>query len=119
VRLAFGADHAGYELKAHLVEVARGMGHDVHDLGTNGPESVDYPDFAEAVAREVLDGRADLGVLLCSNGVGMSIAANKIPGIRCGLCHTAWGAAGHASMRTRTSSRWAHGRLGTPLPRSS
>ncbi len=93
MKLAFGADHAGYELKQHLLETARALGHEVLDLGTNGPESVDYPDFAEATAHAVLDGRADLGVVVCSNGVGISITANKVPGIRCALCHTSWGAA--------------------------
>ena len=93
MKLAFGADHAGYELKQHVLETARALGHEVLDLGTNGPESVDYPDFAEATARAVLDGRADLGVVVCSNGVGISITANKVPGIRCALCHTSWGAA--------------------------
>ena len=113
MRLAFGADHAGYELKAHLVEVARGLGHDVHDLGTNGPESVDYPDFAEAVAREVLVGEADLGVVMCSNGVGISIAANKVPGIRCGLCFTPWGARRareHANANVLALGAWEIGR---------
>ena len=93
MKLAFGADHAGYELKQHVIETARRLGHEVLDLGTNGPESVDYPDFAEAAAHAVLDGRADLGVVVCSNGVGISITANKVPGIRCALCHTSWGAA--------------------------
>lgn len=93
MKLAFGADHAGFHLKDHLVSCARELGHEVNDLGTNGPESVDYPDFAEAVAREVISGRADLGVVMCSNGVGISITANKVPGIRAALCHTSWGAA--------------------------
>ncbi|MBE7517636.1 MAG: ribose 5-phosphate isomerase B [Thermoflexaceae bacterium] len=93
MKVAFGADHAGFELKQHLIETANALGHDALDLGTNGPESVDYPDFAVAAARAVLDGRADLGVVICSNGVGISITANKVPGIRCALCHTSWGAA--------------------------
>ena len=91
--IAFGADHTGYELKQHLLDYARGLGHTVVDLGTDGPRSADYPDFAEAVARRVVAGEADFGVVLCSNGVGISITANKVPGIRCGLCHTEWGAA--------------------------
>jgi ribose 5-phosphate isomerase B len=91
--LAFGADHAGFHLKSHLIDVSRASGHVVLDLGTDSVQSVDYPDFGEAVARAVLDGRADLGVVICSNGVGISIAANKVPGIRCALCHSAWGAA--------------------------
>jgi ribose 5-phosphate isomerase B len=91
--LAFGADHAGFALKQHLVETARGLGHEVLDLGAHSTASVDYPEFAEAVAHAVLEDRADLGVVICSNGVGISITANKVPGIRCALCHTSWGAA--------------------------
>jgi len=93
VRVAFGSDHAGFELKAHLLETARQLGHEVIDLGTHGPESVDYPDFGEAVAKAVVAGEAALGVVICSNGVGISITANKVPGIRCALCHSSWGAA--------------------------
>jgi ribose 5-phosphate isomerase B len=93
MKLAFGADHAGYSLKQQLIALAKAMGHEVLDLGTDGPASVDYPDFAEAVGQRVLDGGADLGVVLCSNGVGVSITANKMPGIRAALCHTSWGAA--------------------------
>lgn len=113
MRLAFGADHAGYELKNHLIQTARDLGHEVNDLGTNGPESVDYPDFAEAVAREVVAGRADLGVVACSNGVGISIAANKVPGIRCGLCYTSWGAARarqHTDANMLALGAWEIGR---------
>ncbi len=111
--VAFGADHAGYELKAHLVATAIALGHDVLDLGTSGPESVDYPDFAEAVAHAVLDGRASLGVLLCSNGVGISISANKVPGIRAALCHTSWGAARarqHVDANVLALGAWEIGR---------
>ncbi|MFN0096834.1 MAG: ribose 5-phosphate isomerase B [Dehalococcoidia bacterium] len=90
--LAFGADHAGYQLKAHLASVADRLGHTILDLGTCTSESVDYPDFGEAVARAVVEGRAERGVVICSNGVGISISANKVPGIRCALCHTSWGA---------------------------
>jgi ribose 5-phosphate isomerase B len=93
VRVAFGADHAGFALKQHLLDTARNLGHDVLDLGTHGPESVDYPDFAETTARAVLSGRCDMGVVICSNGVGISITANKVPGVRCALCHSSWGAA--------------------------
>jgi ribose 5-phosphate isomerase B len=91
--VAFGADHAGFQLKEHLIKTAGALGHEIVDLGTYSAESVDYPDFGEAVARAVLEGRADLGVVICSNGVGISIAANKVPGIRCALCHSSWGAA--------------------------
>lgn len=113
MRLAFGADHAGFELKDHLVQFARGLGHDVIDLGTNGPESVDYPDFAEAVAAKVVEGEVDLGIVLCSNGVGISITANKVPGIRCALCHTSWGAARarqHANANMLALGAWEIGR---------
>jgi ribose 5-phosphate isomerase B len=113
VIIAFGADHAGYELKQHLLGTAGRLGHEVLDLGTNGPESVDYPDFAEAVAHAVLDGRAALGVVLCSNGVGISITANKVPGIRAALCHTSWGAARarqHANANVLALGAWEIGR---------
>ena len=93
MRVAFGSDHAGFELKQHVIKTACALGHDVQDFGTHGPESVDYADFAEAVARAVVSGEAECGVVICSNGVGISIAANKVPGIRCALCHTSWGAA--------------------------
>lgn len=92
MKLAFGADHAGFELKQYLIGVAGDLGHTVIDLGTHGPESVDYPDYGESVGRAVAAGEADLGVVICSNGVGISIAANKVPGVRCGLCHSSWGA---------------------------
>lgn len=84
--IAIGADHAGPALKASLVAALRAAGHQVLDLGTNGPESVDYPDFAHAVCREVEAGRARFGVLICGTGIGMSIAANRHAGIRCALC---------------------------------
>lgn len=93
MNIAFGADHAGFELKQHLLTVARSLGHTVTDFGAAGPESVDYPDYGEAVGRAVVAGEADLGVVICSNGVGISIAANKVPGVRCALCHSSWGAA--------------------------
>lgn len=92
MKLAFGADHAGYDLKQYLIGVAGELGYAVTDLGTHGHESVDYPDFGEAVGRAVVTGDADLGVVICSNGVGISIAANKVPGVRCALCHSGWGA---------------------------
>ncbi len=90
--IAFGADHGGVQLKDALAGAARAWGHDVHDLGTNGPESVDYPDFASRVCAEVAAGRAGFGVLVCGTGIGMSIAANRTPAIRCALVHDATGA---------------------------
>jgi ribose 5-phosphate isomerase B len=92
VKVGFGADHAGFELKQHLIETARSLGHEAVDYGTYAPESVDYPDFAEPVARDTVAGEVDLGVVICSNGVGVSITANKVPGARAALCHTSWGA---------------------------
>lgn len=111
--IAFGADHAGYELKQHLLETTRQLGHEAVDLGTHGPESVDYPDFAEAVANAVVEGRADLGVVICSNGVGISITANKVPGIRCALCHSSWGAGRarqHVNANVLALGAWEIGR---------
>jgi RpiB/LacA/LacB family sugar-phosphate isomerase len=93
VAVAIGCDHAGYALKSTLARCLRGWGVQVGDEGAHGPESVDYPDHAQAVARRVASGEADLGVLVCSTGVGVSIAANKVPGIRAALVHTVEGAA--------------------------
>lgn len=102
MKLAFGADHAGFELKEHLIEVARNGGYTVLDFGTSSLESVDYPDYGEAVGRAVVKGDAELGVVICSNGVGISIAANKVPGVRCALCHSSWGA-GRARQHTNAN----------------
>jgi len=85
--VALGADHAGYELKQALVEALRQRGLEVLDLGTHTPDSTDYPDYAKAVARAVADHRARWGILCCSTGIGMSIAANKVPGVRAALVH--------------------------------
>jgi ribose 5-phosphate isomerase B len=90
--VALGSDHAGVALKTTLREALEAAGHPVLDLGTHGAESVDYPDFADAVAGAVLDGRARFGVLVCGTGIGISIAANRHPGIRCALVHDMTGA---------------------------
>ncbi|MGC8468376.1 MAG: ribose 5-phosphate isomerase B [Acetobacteraceae bacterium] len=87
--LAIGADHGGVGLKSLLAAEARSLGHEVLDFGTASEASVDYPDFAHAVAAAVLDGRARFGVLVCGSGIGMSIAANRHHGIRCALVHDA------------------------------
>ena len=92
MRVAFGADHAGFSLKQELIPCVKGLGHEVLDLGTNGPDPVDYPDYAEAVGRAVVEGRADRGILICGSGVGASVAANKIAGVRAGLCHDTYSA---------------------------
>ena len=87
MRIAIGADHAGFELKecvkARLLEWKQ----DVLDLGTNSAKPVDYPDYAEAVGLAVREGKAERGIVICGSGVGASVAANKIPGVRAGLCH--------------------------------
>jgi ribose 5-phosphate isomerase B len=90
--MAIGSDHAGFELKGVLAEFLRGLGHEVVDVGTYSTAPVDYPDFAEAVGRAVLDGRADRGVLICGSGIGASVAGNKMVGIRAGLCHDTYSA---------------------------
>jgi RpiB/LacA/LacB family sugar-phosphate isomerase len=92
MRIAIGADHAGFELKEIIGAYLRHLGHQVTDVGTNSDDPVDYPDFAEAVARVVLEGQAERGVLICGSGVGASVSANKIPGIRAGLCHDTYSA---------------------------
>ncbi len=85
MKIAIGADHAGFLLKQQLREDLEKKGYKVIDEGTNSPESCDYPDYAAAVARAVAGGSADRGILLCGTGVGMSIAANKFAGIRAAL----------------------------------
>ncbi len=93
MRIAIGADHAGFELKESVREFLRRLGHDVLDLGTHSSTIPDdYPDYAEAVGRAVLDGRAERGIVICGSGVGASVAANKLPGIRAGLCHDTYSA---------------------------
>jgi ribose 5-phosphate isomerase B len=88
MRVALGSDHAGYDVKSLLAATLADWGHDVLDFGTDSSTtSVDYPDFAAAAARAVAAGDADLGVVVCGSGIGVSIAANKIPGIRAALVH--------------------------------
>jgi ribose 5-phosphate isomerase B len=85
MKIAVGADHAGYNLKERLLAKLKADGHDVADFGTHSTESTDYPDFAAAVGHSIVKKEAELGLLVCSSGVGMSIAANKIRGIRAAL----------------------------------
>jgi ribose 5-phosphate isomerase B len=87
MRLVVGGDHAGFVLKGRLIEALRSWGHAVEDVGSHSPEPVDFPDIARAVGRAVTDGRAERGLLVCGTGIGASIAANKLPGIRAALCH--------------------------------
>ncbi len=86
MRLLLGADHAGFELKEHAKRFLETLGHTVLDEGTHSEESVDYPDFAQAVCRKLLAGEAGRAVLVCGSGVGMSMAANRYRGIRAVLC---------------------------------
>ena len=92
MHIAIGADHAGFTLKQTLGSYLRELGHAVTDCGTGSQAPVDYPDYAEAVAKAVLEGRAERGVLICGSGVGASVAANKLPGIRAAVCHDTYSA---------------------------
>ena len=92
MRLTIASDHAGFALKQQLLDWIKSQGHELMDLGTHSSAPVDYPDYAEAVGRAVLAGQADRAVLLCGSGVGASVAANKLPGIRAGLCHDTYSA---------------------------
>ena len=86
MKIAIGSDHAGFELKETLRVFIESLGHETIDVGTDSTESVDYPDFAEKVAIEIITGRVARGVMLCGSGVGASVAANKVPGIRAANC---------------------------------
>jgi RpiB/LacA/LacB family sugar-phosphate isomerase len=92
MQVVLGSDHAGFELKTILNEHLQHHGHRVLDIGTYGPAPVDYPDYAEALGLAVLRGEAERGILICGSGVGASVAANKIAGIRAGLCHDCYSA---------------------------
>jgi ribose 5-phosphate isomerase B len=93
MRVALAADHAGAELKTELLARLAPLGHELLDLGGDGLDADDdYPDYARALALAILEGRADRGILVCGSGVGASIAASKMPGIRAGLCHDTYSA---------------------------
>jgi ribose 5-phosphate isomerase B len=93
MKVVIGSDHAGFQLKNAMGDVLRSAGHEVLDAGAFKENPTDdYPDFAEAVGRAVLDGKAERGVLICGSGVGASVAANKLPGIRAGMCHDTYSA---------------------------
>ena len=89
-RLAVANDHAGIYLKTHLLEYLRGKNIQFKDYGVNTPEGVDYPDYAKLVCDSINSGESTLGLLICGAGIGMSIAANKFPGIRCALVHNSY-----------------------------
>ncbi len=92
MRVAFACDHGGFPLKQRLLAELRADNAEVLDLGTNSPDPVDYPDYAEALGLAIREGRAECGVLVCGSGVGASVAANKLPGIRAALCHDTFSA---------------------------
>ena len=92
MRVALAADHAGFELKATIAGRLAQAGHEIVDLGTHSAAPVDYPDSAAAVAQTMMEGDADRGILVCGSGAGVSIAANKFPGIRAAVCHDTYSA---------------------------
>jgi len=92
MRIAIGCDHAGFPLKETVAAVVKTAGHEPLDLGTYNRDRVDYPDYAKKVAKAILEGRAERGILLCGSGVGVCIAANKIKGIYAGVCHDTYSA---------------------------
>ena len=92
MKITIGSDHAGFLLKKVLIEHLQKNGHQLNDVGTDSTAPVDYPDYAEAVAKGVLQGGSERGILICGSGVGASVAANKIPGIRAAICHDSYSA---------------------------
>ncbi len=92
MRIVIGSDHRGFLLKREIIGFLRELEQDVLDVGTDSTESVDYPDYAQAVGEALLEGQADRGILICGSGVGASVAANKLAGIRAGLCHDTYSA---------------------------
>ncbi|MDM7997386.1 MAG: ribose 5-phosphate isomerase B [Acidobacteriota bacterium] len=92
MRVVVGSDHAGFEMKEQVAAHVREAGHPVLDVGTHSAAPADYPDYAEALGMAILNNQADRGILICGSGVGASIAVNKIPGIRAGVCHDCYSA---------------------------
>lgn len=92
MKIVVGSDHAGFPLKQEMAGLLRDSGHEVIDVGAFSTEPVDYPDSAEAVGRAVVEGRAERGVLVCGSGVGASVAANKVKGVRAAICHDVYSA---------------------------
>ncbi|HXM98274.1 MAG TPA: ribose 5-phosphate isomerase B [Candidatus Dormibacteraeota bacterium] len=92
MKIVIGSDHAGFEMKNAMGDLLRSLGHSVLDVGAFNENPSDYPDFAEAVGKALLEGKGERGLLVCGSGVGVSVAANKIPGIRAGLCHDTYSA---------------------------
>ena len=115
MKIAIGADHAGFAAKEEIKAVIKALGHQVLDEGTTSDASVDYPDYAEKVARAIVGKEADLGVLICGTGIGMAISANKVPGIRAAVVTDEKTAA--LSRQHNDSNIFAAGARISPLPR--
>ncbi len=96
MKVVIGSDHAGFQLKNAVGDLIRSLGHGVLDVGAFNENPSDYPDYAEAVGRAILDGKAERGVLICGSGIGASVAANKLMGIRAGICHDTY--SGHQGV---------------------
>ncbi|HTZ47139.1 MAG TPA: ribose 5-phosphate isomerase B [Verrucomicrobiae bacterium] len=96
MKIVIGSDHAGFQLKNAMGDLIRSLGHAVLDVGAFNENPSDYPDYAEAVGRAILDGKAERGVLICGSGIGASVAANKLAGIRAGICHDSY--SGHQGV---------------------
>ena len=92
MKIVLGSDHAGFALKQEVAAVLKKDGHEIVDVGAYSAAPSDYPDFAEALGKAVVDGRGERGILVCGSGVGASVAANKIPGIRAAICHDVYSA---------------------------
>jgi RpiB/LacA/LacB family sugar-phosphate isomerase len=92
MRIVLGSDHAGFEMKQKILARVQSLGHQVLDVGTHDSSPTDYPDYAEALGMAIINNQADRGILICGSGVGASIAVNKIPGIRGGVCHDCYSA---------------------------
>lgn len=109
MHIAIASDHAGFDLKRSMVQFLKNQGYRVEDLGTYSRRPVDYPDYAEAVGRAIIEKRVKRAILICGSGVGASIAANKIPGVRAGLCHDTYSAhqgVEHDDMNVLTLGAW-------------
>ena len=92
MKIALGSDHAGFPMKARVLEIVSALGHEISDFGTHSADPVDFPDIAHKVCQEVREGRAQRGIMVCGSGVGAAIAANKHPGIRASVCHDIYSA---------------------------
>lgn len=92
MKIAMGCDHGGFDLKEEIKAFLTEQGHEVEDFGCYGKESCDYPEFAEAAARAVAEGKCERGIVICTTGIGISISANKVKGVRCALCGDPWSA---------------------------